>query len=132
MSRKENNPARQNRKSGVKRVRIAEETFGDVVVQIVNVNRPSVKEAEKLKEIVSTNINNGATKLVVDLSACEFIDSTFLGALVSSLRKISKVDGDLRLVGFKPAVKAMFELTRLFRVFETYSDLNDAVGSFKK
>ena len=113
-------------------MRIAEETFGDVVVQIVNVNRPSVKEAEKLKEIVSTNINNGATKLVVDLSACEFIDSTFLGVLVSSLRKISKVDGDLRLVGFKPAVKAMFELTRLFRVFETYSDLNDAVGSFKK
>ena len=113
-------------------MRIAEETFGDVLVEIVNVNRPSIKEAEKLKEIVSAQINNGATKIVVDLSACEFIDSTFLGALVSSLRKVSKIGGDLRLVGFKPAVKAMFELTRLFRVFETYSDITDAVGSFNK
>ncbi|MFC2134151.1 STAS domain-containing protein [Bacteroidota bacterium] len=113
-------------------MRIAEETIGDVLVEIVNVNRPSIREAEKLKEMVSIRIKNGSNKIVVDLSACEFIDSTFLGVLVSSLRKVNKLDGDLRLVGFKPAVKAMFELTRLFRVFETYSDLNDAVGSFNK
>jgi len=113
-------------------VHIVEETIGDVLVEIVNVDRPSYNEAEKLKEMLSEKINQGTNKIVIDLSACEFVDSTFLGVLVSALRKVTKLEGDLRLVGFKPAVRAMFELTRLFRVFETYSDLKEAVGSFNK
>ena len=111
---------------------IVEETIGEVLVEIINVDRPSFSEAEKLKEMVSSKINEGRNKIVVDLSACEFVDSTFLGVLVSTLRKVTKLEGDLRIVGFKPAVKAMFELTRLFRVFETYTDLKEAVASFNK
>ena len=111
---------------------IVEESIGEVLVEIINVDRPSYTEAEKLKGMLSGKIDEGRNKIVVDLSACEFIDSTFLGVLVSTLRKVTKLEGDLKLVGFKPAVKAMFELTRLFRVFETYSDLKEAVASFNK
>ena len=111
---------------------IVEETIGDVLVEIINVDRPSFNEAETLKEMLSQQVKEGRSKIVVDLSACEFVDSTFLGVLVSTLRKVTKLEGDLRLVGFKPAVKAMFELTRLFRVFETYDDLKEAVASFNK
>ena len=113
-------------------MKIVEETIGDVLVEIINVDRPSFSEAESLKSMISEKIDAGMNKIVVDLSACEFVDSTFLGVLVSTLRKVTKLDGDLRLVGFKPAVRAMFELTRLFRVFETYGDLKEAVGSFNK
>lgn len=113
-------------------MKITEEKIGDVLVEIVNTDRPSVNEAEELKEMLSKKINEGISKIVVDISECDFVDSTFLGTLVSSLRKVTKREGDLRLVGFKPAVRAMFELTRLFRVFETYGELKEAVDSFNK
>jgi anti-anti-sigma factor len=113
-------------------VNIVEELIGDVLVEIVNVGRASFNEAAKFKEMLNEKIKMGTTKIVVDLTACEFIDSTFLGVLVSVLRKVSKEGGDLRLVGFKPAVRAMFELTRMFRVFESYEDLKEAVDSFSK
>ncbi|OGU61725.1 MAG: hypothetical protein A2V66_04455 [Ignavibacteria bacterium RBG_13_36_8] len=111
---------------------IVEELIGDVLVEIINVDRASYNEAAKFKEMLDEKIKSGTTKIVVDLTACEFIDSTFLGVLVSVLRKVSKEQGDLRLVGFKPAVRAMFELTRMFRVFESYEDLKEAVDSFNK
>jgi len=35
------------------------------------------------------------------------------------------------LVGFQPAVHSMFELTRMYRVFESFKSADDAVQSFK-
>lgn len=109
---------------------IIEEQIGDVIVEVVNLDRATLKEAEELKEKLTNKINYGFKKIVVDLSQCEFVDSTFLGVLVNGLKKVARVDGDLRLVGFKPAVQSMFELTRMFRVFQSFEDVKEAVSSF--
>lgn len=102
----------------------------DVLIERVNLSRATLKEAEEFKNTLSLDIQAGWRKLVVDLSDCEFIDSTFLGALVISLKKITSLGGDLRLVGFQPAVHSMFELTRMDRVFESFKSKDEAVISF--
>ncbi len=109
---------------------IVEERIGDVIVEIVNVERASVNEAEELKAKLNDAINDGYKKLIVDLTECDFVDSSFLGVLVNSLKKVVKLEGDLKLIGFRPAVRSMFELTRLFRVFESFSSLQEAVKSY--
>lgn len=106
------------------------EKYGDVIVEVVSLDRATLKEAEDFKKILIKDIDEGSRKLVVDLSQCEFIDSTFLGALVVSLKKVTSLGGDLKLVGFQPAVHAMFELTRMFRVFETFTIKEDAIKSY--
>jgi len=106
------------------------EKHDDVVVEVVNLTRATLKEAEEFKQTLVQDIEMGARKIVVDLNECEFIDSTFLGALVVSLKKITNLGGDLRLVGFQPAVYSMFELTRMYRVFEAFKTKEDAVKSF--
>lgn len=109
---------------------IVEEIIGEILIEIITINRVSVKDSELLKKLLAQKIGEGYKKIIIDLSECEYIDSTFLGVLVNSLRKVVKMGGDLKLVGFKPAVKSMFELTRLFRVFESYGDLQDAIKSY--
>lgn len=109
---------------------IIEEVIDDVVVEIINLDRATLREAEELKIQIVDKINRGYKKLIIDLTSVEFIDSTFLGVIVNSLKKVAKLGGDLKLVGFQPAVRSMFELTRLFRVFESYGDLQDAIKSF--
>ncbi len=107
------------------------EKYGDIIVEVVNLSRATLKEAEEFKQTLTQDIEMGVRKIVVDLTECEFIDSTFLGALVVSLKKITGLGGDLRLVGFQPAVHSMFELTRMYRVFEAFKTKEEALSSFK-
>jgi anti-anti-sigma factor len=107
------------------------EEHNDVIVEVVDLIRATLSEADEFKQRLTENIENGYKKIVVDLSDCEFIDSTFLGVLVISLKRVTSLGGDLRLVGFQPAVNSMFELTRMHRVFETFSTKEDAILSFK-
>lgn len=109
---------------------ILSQVNNDVFVVRISYDRATLVEAEELREVLASGISSGYNKIIIDLSECEFIDSTFLGVIVNSLKKVAKNNGDLKLVGFKPAVKAMFELTRMFRVFESYSNLNDAIQSY--
>jgi anti-anti-sigma factor len=107
-----------------------QEVYEDVVVQYVDLTRATLKEADEFKYTLTKNIEQGYRKIVVDLSQCEFIDSTFLGALVVSLKKVTSLGGDLRLVGFHPSVHAMLELTRMHRVFESFPTKEAAVKSY--
>ncbi len=111
---------------------IIEEVIDDIIVEIINLDRATLREAEELKFNVSEKINAGYNKIIIDLTAVEFLDSTFLGVIVNTLKKVAKMGGDLKLVGFQPSVRSMFELTRLFRVFESYGELQDAIKSFHK
>ena len=70
------------------------EKYDDVLVEVVNLTRATLKEAEEFKLTLTQDIEEGVRKIVVDLSQCEFIDSTFLGALVVSLKKITNVNSD--------------------------------------
>lgn len=106
------------------------EVIGEVSLFKVNISRATMNEAEEFKFILSEEIGEGRKNLVVDLSDCEYIDSTFLGSLVVTLKKVTTQGGDLRLIGFKPAVRSMFELTRMYRVFETFESKDEAVKSF--
>jgi len=110
---------------------ILEEIIDDVVVIIINMERATLREADELRNLINEKVEAGYRKIIIDITAVEFIDSTFLGVIVGSLKKVTKLKGDLKLIGFKPAVRSMFELTRLFRVFETFGDLQEAVKSFK-
>jgi len=111
---------------------IIEEVIDDIVVEIINMERATLKEADKLKNSINEKIDGGYRKVIIDLSSVDFIDSTFLGVIVNTLKKVAALNGDLKLVGFKSSVRSMFELTRLFRVFESYGDLQDAIKSFTK
>jgi anti-anti-sigma factor len=109
----------------------SQEKHGVVLVEVVNITRATLKEAEEFKQILLKDIELGWRKIVVDLSDCEFIDSTFLGALVVSLKRTIGLGGDLKLVGFQTAVNMMFQHTRMYRVFETFPTKEEAIKSFE-
>lgn len=69
-------------------------------------------------------------KIALNFSGVDFVDSTFLGALVKGLKKITVNKGDIKVLGLKQPVRAMFELTRLYKVFEIFDNENDLIRSF--
>ncbi len=75
----------------------------------------------------------GKTKLVIDLSDTEMIDSTGIGTLISALTSMRNVGGDVKIAGLKKRIKNLFLMTRLLGpVFDDYDTVEDAVDSFKE
>lgn len=107
------------------------ETLNDVSVIKVTDQRATVEISGKLKEVLIKQIDDGNQNIVVDLSSSDFVDSSFLGALVAGLKKATMKNGDLKIVGLQPPVRAMFELTRLYRIFDIFDGQQEAVNSFK-
>jgi anti-anti-sigma regulatory factor len=68
--------------------------------------------------------------LVIDISQCEFLDSTFLGALVHAKRSLNKIGGDLKIVEPPSVFKVLREKTSTLQIFDTYKSLEDAIKSF--
>lgn len=103
----------------------------DVVIEVVDINRATYKEAEEFKKLLDKDIDNGYSKIIVELSNCRFIDSTFLSTIVTSLKKVSKTGGNLKLVGVHSETQALLELTGTVKVFEIYQNRSEAIESFK-
>lgn len=79
-----------------------------------------------LKTYLLRIIEAGEKKLIVQLQHVRFIDSSGLGALLSGNKHILAKSGKLVLTNIQPQVLSMFELTRLNRVFDIYTDINEA------
>lgn len=106
--------------------------FSDVDIVTVNLNEATMLHAPDLKTLLLSMIKDGSKKILVELNQCEMIDSTFLGALVLSLKKINAVKGELRLVcGNKPAWM-IFELTGMTKVFNTFPHIDKGMEGFYK
>ena len=68
-------------------------------------------------------------RLVVDLADVEFIDSTGLGVLVTTLKHVREASGSLDVVVAAPRVHKVFTLTGLDVVIPLHATLGEATAS---
>lgn len=83
--------------------------------------------SKDFKKTISAMINKGIKYFILDMSDVDFIDSSGLGSLVSCLRLVNKEEGDIMLASLQDPVRAILELTRLYRVFNIYDDCDTAI-----
>ena len=82
--------------------------------------------APEFKEVLLGAVDEGARHVIVDLSAVTFVDSTALGVLVVAGRRCTDAGGELRLVGLRPHVRKVFDITGLSGAFPILPDLATA------
>jgi anti-sigma B factor antagonist len=92
--------------------------------------RLDASSAKAFKEKVSSLVQEKRFNLVIDMAAVDFIDSSGLGSLVSALRSVNKLRGDIKIASLRDQVRAIFELTRLHRIFEIFDEREAAIKSF--
>ena len=107
-------------------MRFEENKVGDVLVAKVLDRRIAADVAPRFKAHLAEYVSRGNSSIVLDLAAVSFIDSSGLGALVSSLKSLGN-DGDLVVSGVHGAVASMFKLTRMDKVFRMYGSTDEAV-----
>ena len=89
--------------------------------------RIDVRVAAAFRRALLDRVDAGARRIVVNLEHVDFIDSSGLGALVSTLKRIGR-DGDLKICSPGPDVRAVLELTRLNQIIPVFDNEADIVG----
>lgn len=102
------------------------------IIEKVNLTRASLKEAVAFKDRIFTNIICNHLDIIIDMSTCHFIDSTFLGTLVLIHKKLKEKSGRLRIVTSSPRIIDMMEQSGLTKFLEVFSNLEEAVKGMKK
>ena len=64
--------------------------------------------------------------IIVDLVNVKYMDSSGVATLVEALQQVGKYGGKLKLVNLRDAVKDVFELSRLDKVFDIYDSVETA------
>lgn len=70
------------------------------------------------------------SKVVIDLSHVQFIDSSGLGALLAIQRSLNKEGGALKLAYLNKNIQTMFEIVSMHRILDIFPTVEDTIKSF--
>jgi anti-sigma B factor antagonist len=107
-------------------MQIEDRKVGDILVVLPVEKRIDASVSTEFKGKMVDWINQGNRRIVLDLSLVDFIDSSGLGAIVSSLKTIGN-DGDLVVCCIRETVMSLFKLTRMNRVFQIFAAQTEAI-----
>ncbi|HEY8583167.1 MAG TPA: STAS domain-containing protein [Capillimicrobium sp.] len=107
---------------------VAEETLDDETAVLTASGEIHVSTAPELSERLNAVLGAGRTRLVLDFSEIEFIDSTGLSVLLNGLRRLTRRHGALALVCTNPTVLRLFEITRLDSTFDIVATREEALA----
>ena len=102
-------------------------TVIDVSGRMTGIDAPGL-----LKEQVTAALAAGERNIVLNLSQLSFVDSSFIGELVSCILAVTRAGGALKLACVVRRVQELLFITRLATVIESYDTEQTAVASFFK
>jgi anti-sigma B factor antagonist len=103
--------------------------LGQGTAVVRGAGRLNMVSAGQLRELVASTVAGGNPRIVVDLSAVDFIDSSGLGALVNGLKTARQAGGDLRISAPNDQVKLVLQLTNMERVLSSYPTAESAYAN---
>jgi anti-sigma B factor antagonist len=85
----------------------------------------------EVEKSINALIEKGNKYLVMDFSDTEYISSSGLRVMLSSLKRLRKVQGDMKLACARPMVKHVFEMAGFTQIFEFYDSEEDATSKLR-
>ena len=83
-----------------------------------------------LRKTIRGLLDEARTKILLNLADVDYIDSSGIGELVSGFTAVKSSGGELKLLHLTKKVKDLLQLTRLYTVFEVFSEEGTALGSY--
>src|ERR1700729_4075526 len=85
-----------------------------------------------LADIIGELAKKGQRKILLNLKAVKYIDSSGLGELVRNYTSLRRQGGELKLLSPSPTVLEALRITHLDRILDIKEDEQLAVQSFSK
>lgn len=95
-----------------------------IAIERINLIRATINESQEIKDNLLDNID--CKKIIVDLSACDYIDSTFFGAMVFAYRILKREGCSVALVISQSFISKSFIFQEISSVFKVYLSMAEA------
>ncbi len=96
------------------------ERHENVLVEIIKAKEIDFNKTMHFKDVLDEDISEGYRNILVDLSECASIDSSFLGMLVQANKMLKHNNGQLKIIGLNASsdnILIFSGFTKLFHVF---------------
>ncbi|MFH2036726.1 MAG: STAS domain-containing protein [Candidatus Zixiibacteriota bacterium] len=87
-------------------------------------------DATVLHEKLHDLIEQGKKKVVIDLAAVDWMNSTGLGILISGVTTLRNDNGEMKLSNVNAKIKSLLEITKLLGVFDIHGTVDEAIDAF--
>jgi len=84
----------------------------------------------ELRQLVHSALDDGKTKIVLDLGKVSTLDSSGIGEMVAAFTSVAKRDGQLKLLHLPPKINDILQVTQLITVFDVLDSEEEAISSF--
>lgn len=110
---------------------IQEQKKGDINIIDVSGKLDAYSSGE-LEKKLDALVNSSQIKLVVNLDKVDYISSSGLRVLLATLKKVKKLNGDIKLAGMKPFIKEVFDIAGFTQLFNISDTIDAAVNDFTR
>jgi anti-anti-sigma factor len=86
--------------------------------------------APQLESTLKSMLDEGKTRIVLDLAGVEYMSSMGLRVLVSSMKTLQESDGGLRLCSISDPVAGLLLTVGMLDMFDVHDSQAEAVESF--
>ena len=105
----------------------------DSDIVVIDIPRRLTSEiSDELKSLMKQLIEQGKYKLIMNLEKTRYMDSSGLGAIVSKIAATRLHGGDIRLAAPQQTIIDLLELTHINQIVKIFSNVEEAVQSFKE
>ena len=111
---------------------INERRIGDVTVLDLKGRIRSTGRTNGLHKSIRCLVEEGKTRILLNLSQVTHIDSSGLDELVSSRVTVSNKGGEIKLLHLTEQMREVITMANLSALFDIYNDEFDAIASFKR
>jgi len=106
-------------------------TIDDISIVKVDISAATQRDSQGLWDKMAADSIFDQPKIIIDLTPCTFIDSTFIGMIVKIFRRVSEKDSRLKLAFPQITNLESFRVIGITKIVECFSSLEDAIESFK-
>jgi anti-sigma B factor antagonist len=84
-----------------------------------------------LRKTIRGLLEDQRKRILLNLADVDYIDSSGIGELVSGYTTVKNQGGDLKLLHLTKKVRDLLQITKLYTVFDVFTDENNGVSSFQ-
>jgi len=90
----------------------------------------TLRDSQALWDMMDIDSIFEKQKIIIDLSGCTFIDSTFIGMIVKIFRRVNENNGNLKLVFPQITDLESFRVIGITRILECFGTVANAIESY--
>jgi anti-sigma B factor antagonist len=87
-------------------------------------------DTKDFNDLLHKLIDDGKTRIVLNLGDVKFMNSSGLGMLIGGLTTVKKANGFYKLANVTDKIESLLIITKLITIFETYDSVDKALESF--